>query len=77
MKNRSLLHYRWIKRAALIMAAAPLFQVSQCATGTSQVLADLANSLPATSFSILEGFLLLPLQLLWQIPFTIPTGTTA
>jgi hypothetical protein len=77
MTNRTLLHYRWIKRAAFILAAAPLFQLAQCGTGTSQILANFANSLPATSFGIMEGFLLLPLQLLWQLAFTIPTGTTA
>jgi hypothetical protein len=75
MTNRTLLHYRWIKKAAFILAAAPLLQLATCQTGANQVLANFANSLPATSFSIMEGILLLPAQAIWQLFFTVP-GTT-
>ena len=77
MTNRCLLHYRWIKKAALILAAVPLLQFSACATGTNQVLANVANSLPATTFGIVQEILLLPVQLVWQLLFTLPTTPTA
>ena len=76
MTNRFLLHYRWIRKAAFILAAAPLLQLSACQTGTNQVLANWANTLPATSFGILEGIVLLPLQTIWQLFFTLPGTTT-
>jgi hypothetical protein len=76
MTNRTLLHYRWIKKAAFILAAAPLLQLAACQSGTNQVLANWVNTLPATSFSILEGILLLPAQLVWQLFFTLPGATT-
>jgi hypothetical protein len=77
MMNRCLLHYRWIKKAALVIAAVPILQLSTCQGGTNQILANFANTLPATMFGIMENILLLPLQVVWQLFFTIPTGTTA
>lgn len=59
----------------MFMAAAPLFQLAQCDTGTRQVLANVANGLPSTMFSIMQGFLLLPMQLLFSIWGSfVPTG---
>ncbi|HVP12567.1 MAG TPA: hypothetical protein VMV94_15435 [Phycisphaerae bacterium] len=77
MTNRSLLHYRWIRKAAFVLAAVPLLQLSACQTGTNQVLANFANSIPATAFGIMQEIFLLPIQTLWQLAFTLPTGTTA
>ncbi len=52
------------RRIAIVMAAAPLFQLSQCATGVSQVFQTAANSAPSTVFSVLTNIALLPLRLL-------------
>lgn len=62
--------YWWLRKLAIFMAAAPLFQAAQCATGVRQVSANVFNSLPSTIFSIMEGFVLLPIQLL------LSAGTT-
>jgi hypothetical protein len=64
MTKRTLHHFRWMGKLAIILAAAPLFQLAQCDTGLLQVFAGVANAMPATMFSIMQGFLLLPLQLL-------------
>lgn len=56
--------YRLARRVALIFAAMPLFQLSQCATGVSQVFQTAANSAPSTVFSVLNSIMLLPLQYL-------------
>jgi hypothetical protein len=45
------------------MAAAPVFQLAQCATGVRQVSANMFNALPSTLFSIMESILLAPVQL--------------
>ena len=45
----------------VVLAAAPLFQLSQCKTGTSQVLQGIANQMPATIFSLLQSVALAPL----------------
>lgn len=62
MSPRRYRQYRWIRKLAIIMAAAPLFQAAQCATGVRQVSANVFNSLPATIFGIMEGFFLAPIQ---------------
>ena len=56
--------YRLARRVALILAAMPLLQLSQCATGVSQVFQTAANSAPSTVFSVLNSIMLLPLQYL-------------
>lgn len=53
--------YRLTRRFMVILAAAPLLQLSQCKTGTSQVLQGIANQMPSTIFSILQSALLSPL----------------
>jgi hypothetical protein len=65
MTNRGLYHYRWVRKLAFVLAAAPLFQLAQCDTGLRQTMAGVANSLPATMFSMLQSYLLLPLQLIF------------
>ena len=56
---------RWRGRFATGgLAAMPLFQVSQCETFQRQVLANVANNLPATLFQIMQSFALLPIQFL-------------
>lgn len=63
MNSPKLSHYRLLRRLALVMAAAPLFQLAQCSTGLRQVSAEVVNGLPSLTFSILQGFWLLPAQL--------------
>ncbi len=63
MNSPKLSRYRLLRRLALVMAAAPLFQLAQCSTALRQVSGDVVNGLPALSFSILQEFLLLPAQL--------------
>lgn len=63
MTKRRYRQFRWARRLAILMAAAPVFQLAQCATGVRQVSANMFNALPATLFSIMEAFLLAPIQL--------------
>jgi hypothetical protein len=42
----------------------PFFQLSQCQTAIQQTLANMANAFPATAFSILQNFALLPIRIL-------------
>ena len=65
MTKRTYMHYRWARRLALLLAAAPLFQLSQCSTGIRQVSNDMLQAMPSTIFGIVQGFLLLPLQLIF------------
>jgi hypothetical protein len=65
MTNRGFYHYRWVRKLAFVLAAAPLFQLSQCSTGLRQTMAGTVNSIPATMFGILESYLLLPLQIIF------------
>ena len=65
MTNRTYIRYRWARRLAIFMAAAPLFQLAQCSTGIRQVSEGMLQSMPSTIFSIMESFFLLPLQLIF------------
>lgn len=65
MTQRTLTRYRWARRLAIFMAAAPLFQFAQCATGTRQVADSMLQAMPSTIFSIMQSFFLLPLQLIF------------
>ena len=56
--------HRWVKRLMIVLAAAPLFQLSQCQSGVGQVFATTANNLPSTYFQVLNSLALLPIQLL-------------
>ncbi|MFQ5423980.1 MAG: hypothetical protein ACE5F9_08360 [Phycisphaerae bacterium] len=53
--------YRWIRRLMIVLAAVPLLQFAQCATGVRQVFAGVANAVPATVFGILQSTLLSPI----------------
>lgn len=64
MNKRSFRHYKIARKLALILAAAPLFQLSACQTGFQQVSASVINALPGTVFNIIQGFLLAPFQAL-------------
>ena len=69
-------NHRWIKKLMFIVAAAPLFQLSQCQTGFNQVFATTANNLPSTYFQVLNSLGLLPLQLLLGLSGSVGgTGT--
>lgn len=48
-------------KLSVFMAAAPLFQLSQCETFSREVAANVANNLPATIFSITQSILLSPI----------------
>lgn len=65
MTNRGLHYYRWARKLVFVLAAAPLFQLAQCSTGLRQTMAGVADSVPATMFSYLQSYLLLPLQLIF------------
>lgn len=70
MNKRSFRQYKTARKLALILAAAPLFQLSACQTGIQQTFASVFNALPATMFNIIQGILLAPIQAL------ISGGTT-
>jgi len=64
---RRILHrYRWVRRLALIAAAAPLFQAAACQTAFNQVGASFINGLPNLIFSTGQSVALGPLQVLIQ-----------
>lgn len=62
MNKRFFRHHKIARKLALILAAAPLFQLSACQTGFQQVFASVINALPGTVFNIIQGFLLAPIQ---------------
>ena len=62
MSRHSYSRYRAARKIALILAAAPLFQLSACQTGFQQISAGVLNSLPAAIFNIVQGFVLAPIQ---------------
>ena len=62
MNKRSFRQYKIARKLVLIIAAAPLFQLSACQTGFQQVFGNVLNALPATAFSIIQGILLAPFQ---------------
>ena len=64
MTKRRYRQYRLAGKLAIVLAAAPMFQFAQCASGVRQVSANMFNSLPSTIFSIWQGFALAPIQLL-------------
>ncbi|QDV89975.1 hypothetical protein RAS2_10510 [Phycisphaerae bacterium RAS2] len=56
---------RFVRRVSVLIAAAPLFQgVGWCQTGFNRTAASVANALPSTYYSVLEGIALLPIRLL-------------
>jgi len=70
MNRRSFRRYKIARKLTLILAAAPLFQLSACQTLTQQTFAIVINALPGTLFNIIQGILLAPIQAL------ITGGTT-
>jgi hypothetical protein len=62
MTKRGYKRYKWIQKIAILMAAAPLFQASQCATGLRQTTAATATTLgvsdswSVTILSLLQSF---------------------
>ena len=64
MKKKSLKKFRITRRIAILLAAAPLFQFSQCQTFNNRLAANFTNSLPSTTFSVLLSFALLPIRLI-------------
>ena len=66
--------YRWTRRLMIVFAAAPLFQLSQCKTGTSQTFQFVLNQLPSTLFSLAQSVILSPLFALLGSSGTGGTG---
>jgi len=64
MNKRTFRHYKIARKLALILAAAPLFQLSACQTGIQQTLGGVINALPGALFSVFQGILLAPIQAL-------------
>lgn len=64
MTKRRFRQFKLARKLAIILAAAPLFQLGQCQTGVQQVFASVANGLPSTLFYFGESLALLPLQLI-------------
>lgn len=64
MTQRTWKRCRWMRRVAIVLAAAPLFQLSQCSTGLVQVMTTSLNQAPSSFFQIVNGLALLPIQLL-------------
>lgn len=64
MTQRTWKRFRWTRRVAIVMAAAPLFQLSQCAHGLTQVVTTSINQAPSSFFQLVNGVMLLPIQLL-------------
>ncbi len=64
MTQRKWIRYRWMRRAAIVLAAAPLFQLSACGTGLTQVMRTSINQAPSSFFQLFNGLGLYPLQLL-------------
>jgi len=62
--NRTLRYHRTMRRLAVLMAAAPLFQLSQCQTFVGQTGQNFANGLPSLLFSTIQGLFTAPLSAL-------------
>lgn len=62
MKKSTLRRVKIARTVAVFVAAAPLFQFSQCITFNSMVGQTVVNGLPSLFFSTLQGLVLLPFQ---------------
>lgn len=62
MKKSTLRRVKIARTVAVFVAAAPLFQLSQCITFNSMVGQSVVNGLPNLFFSTLQSILLFPLQ---------------
>ena len=66
MKKSTLRRVKIARTVAVFVAAAPLFQFSQCITFNSMVGQSVVNSLPNLFFSTIQSIILLPFQALLQ-----------
>ena len=64
MTQRTWKRFRWTRRFAILMAAAPLFQLSQCAHGLNQVMVTSLNQAPSAFFQLVNGIFLMPAQII-------------
>ena len=64
MTQRNWIRYRWMRRVAIVLAVAPLFQFSACGTGVTQVTRNMINQAPASFFQLFNGLGLFPVELL-------------
>lgn len=65
MKPKNQIRYcRTLRKMAVVLAAAPLFQLSQCQTFAGNVGMNFVNGLPSLLFSTIQGLFLAPIQLL-------------
>ena len=64
MKKKTIRRVRWASKLTVVVAAAPLFQFSQCITFNSQVGQTVLNGLPNLFFSTLQSIFLFPIQAL-------------
>lgn len=55
---------RWMRRVAIVLAVAPLFQLSACGTGLLEVMRTSVNQAPSAFYQTLNGLVLFPIQLL-------------
>lgn len=62
MTKKTLRRYRVARRIAIVMAALPIFQLSQCATGIRQVAATTTNNLPSTYTQVINSLIWFPAQ---------------
>lgn len=74
MTQRTWRRFRWMRRVAIVMAAAPLFQVSQCGHGLTQVVATSLNQAPASFFQMISGLATFPIRSLLSGGFNFGLG---
>lgn len=67
MNSRKYRRVKLARKVMVILAAAPLFQLSQCETFNRQVLANVANNSPNVLFLTLQGIALAPIRLLFDL----------
>lgn len=75
MSKKFARRYKVTRRVAILLAAAPLFQLGQCNTVNNQIAANFANALPSVVFQVLLSFALLPIQALLNGGQTNGTGS--
>jgi hypothetical protein len=74
MSKNAVKRYRLARKVAIVLAAAPLFQLGQCNTVNNRIGANFVNALPSVAFQILLNFALLPIQLILSGGQTGGTG---
>lgn len=72
MKSKNAIKYhRTMRRLAVVLAAAPLFQLSQCQTFVGQTGQSFANGLPSLLFGTIQGLITAPISALLSGIFMI------